>query len=145
MAVTAEAEAVHGRPISTCACVTRAPDLTCLCTAGTDSEDVELPWWTYGSRGMQLWFPSALSEPLTPGYQPALSQDPELEFDHEVYPVGVSLADVSVIGTLALFAVPCVLRTMLGSTTLLWDRRLDTHTGCRAQHFGRRRVILLSL
>ena len=61
-------------------------------------EGVELPWWTYGARGMQLWFPSALGEPLTPGYQPATQADPELEFDHEVYPVGVSLSEVSVIG-----------------------------------------------
>ena len=65
---------------------------------GCAGEGVELPWWTYGARGMQLWFPSALEEPLTPGYQPASQADPELEFDHEVYPVGVSLSEVSVIG-----------------------------------------------
>ncbi len=25
-----------------------------------------MPWWTYGARGMQLWFPSSLAEPLSP-------------------------------------------------------------------------------
>ncbi|KAK9798509.1 hypothetical protein WJX73_005261 [Symbiochloris irregularis] len=63
-------------------------------------EQVEIPWWTYGARGMQLWFPSSLAEPLSPG--PAgsrpLAEDPELEFDREVYPIGISLSDVSVIG-----------------------------------------------
>lgn len=80
---------------------------------------VEMPWWTYGSRGMQLWFPSSLLEPLTPsarslslasptatGMSAAAaaaatnSTDPELEFDREVYPIGVSLAEVSIIGVM---------------------------------------------
>lgn len=29
-------------------------------------DDVEMPWWTYGWRGMQLWFPSSLAEPPSP-------------------------------------------------------------------------------
>ena len=58
----------------------------------------EIPWWTYGARGMQLWFPSSLAEPVSPGWQQSLAEDPELEFDREVYPVGISLSDVSVIG-----------------------------------------------
>lgn len=49
---------------------------------------------------MQLWFPSALMEPLSPGS--ALSSqrplDPELEFDKEVYPIGISLSEVAIIG-----------------------------------------------
>ncbi|PSC67405.1 Quino amine beta chain-like RIC1-like guanyl-nucleotide exchange factor [Micractinium conductrix] len=77
---------------------------------------VEMPWWTYGARGMQLWFPSSLSEPLTPmrsltsptatGLAAAAaagstnSTDPELEFDREVYPTGISLAEVSIIGVM---------------------------------------------
>ena len=117
---------MHFRPISTCAYLICALSPTSFCTAGTDSEDVELPWWTYGSRGMQLWFPSALSEPLTPGYQPALSQDPELEFDHEVYPVGVSLADVSVIGAPVLLTSACLSRTMLSSIILMWGSCLES-------------------
>lgn len=48
---------------------------------------------------MQMWFPSALAEPLSPGLTQSLSEDPELEFDREVYPIGISLSDVSVIGT----------------------------------------------
>ncbi len=31
-----------------------------------DYGEVEMPWWTYGARGMQLWFPSSLAEPLSP-------------------------------------------------------------------------------
>ena len=65
------------------------------------SEDVEIPWWTYGARGMQLWFPSALGEPVSPSAAPAdarFATDPELEFDREVYPIGISLSEVSIIG-----------------------------------------------
>ena len=50
--------------------------------------DVEMPWWAYGPRGMQLWFPSSLSDPLTPrqygGQYGAQAHDIELEFDQEV-------------------------------------------------------------
>lgn len=61
---------------------------------------MEVPWWTYGGRGMQLWFPSALAEPLSPRAELASkSVDPELEFDKEVYPIGISLAEVAIIGT----------------------------------------------
>lgn len=34
--------------------------------AGPGFGDVEMPWWTYGARGMQLWFPSSLADPLSP-------------------------------------------------------------------------------
>ncbi len=67
-----------------------------------DEEEVEVPWWTYGGRGMQLWFPSALAEPLSPRAELACkSVDPELEFDKEVYPIGISLAEVAIIGAAA--------------------------------------------
>ena len=63
---------------------------------------MEMPWWTYGARGMQLWFPSSLAEPLSPTTRETMgfsaSTDPELEFDREVYPVGISLAEVAVVG-----------------------------------------------
>jgi hypothetical protein len=102
---------------------------------------VEMPWWTYGARGMQLWFPSSLFDPSWGrsntttstaygnnfGSQPILhtsasyqhgylntsphaassaasargganATDPELEFDKEVYPLGISLAEVSIVG-----------------------------------------------
>ena len=51
---------------------------------------VEMPWWAYGVRGMELWFPSSLSEPLSPRRIPSTGHaitgqlDPELEFDREV-------------------------------------------------------------
>ncbi|GMH38535.1 hypothetical protein BSKO_06419 [Bryopsis sp. KO-2023] len=69
-----------------------------------DSDTVEMPWWAYGSRGMELWFPSSLFEPLSPKRLQSLDNlaygalDPELEFDREVYPIGISLADASIIG-----------------------------------------------
>ena len=61
-----------------------------------------MPWWTYGARGMQLWFPSSLAEPLSPTTREMMgfgsSTDPELEFDREVYPIGISLAEIAIIG-----------------------------------------------
>ena len=68
--------------------------------------DVEVPWWTYGARGMQLWFPSSLEEPLSPTTRHSMiaqSTDPELEFDREVYPIGISIAEVAIVGQ------PCLL------------------------------------
>lgn len=70
-----------------------------LTQASAAEDEVEVPWWTYGARGMQLWFPSSLSEPLSPQSEMAArSVDPELEFDKEVYPIGISLAEVALIG-----------------------------------------------
>ncbi|KAL3150452.1 hypothetical protein ABBQ32_000282 [Trebouxia sp. C0010 RCD-2024] len=63
--------------------------------------DVEVPWWTYGAGGMQLWFPSSLEEPLSPTTRNSMAAhttDPELEFDREVYPIGISIAEVAIIG-----------------------------------------------
>lgn len=68
-----------------------------------DGEDVEIPWWTYGARGMQLWFPKSLAEPVSHAAAAEAAHymtDPELEFDREVYPISISLAEVSIIGTL---------------------------------------------
>ncbi|KAF5464326.1 hypothetical protein F2P56_014410 [Juglans regia] len=47
----------------------------------------EVSWLDYGHRGMQVWYPS-------PGFDPFkqeefLQLDPELEFDREVYPMGL--------------------------------------------------------
>lgn len=77
-------------------------------------QGVEMPWWSYGPQGMQLWFPSSLTQPLlhspsggllapatqnppTSPQQPP-QQDIELEFDQEVYPIGISLADAAIVG-----------------------------------------------
>ena len=52
---------------------------------------------------MQLWFPSSLEEPLSPTTRDSMtaqSTDPELEFDREVYPIGISIAEVAIIGQL---------------------------------------------
>lgn len=73
----------------------------CLSVCNTGHGDVEVPWWTYGARGMQLWFPSSLAEPLSPTTRDSMtahSTDPELEFDREVYPIGISIAEVAIIG-----------------------------------------------
>lgn len=53
-------------------------------------------------QGMQLLFASSLAtatpvSPTNPGIA-ATPQDPELEFDQEVYPVGVSVAEVAIVG-----------------------------------------------
>ena len=69
-----------------------------------DGEDVEIPWWTYGARGMQLWFPKSLAEPVSHAAAAEAAHymtDPELEFDREVYPISISLAEVSIIGACA--------------------------------------------
>lgn len=66
---------------------------------------VEMPWWVYTASGMHLVFPAALRAaaasalPLEPAL-PGASDEPEqeLQFDREVLPIGVSLADASVIG-----------------------------------------------
>ena len=107
------------------------------------SPAIELPWWTYGSQGMQLWFPMSLEEPITPSAQRQQhasllhhtraclkSTDPELEFDKEVYPVVIAMADVSILGVTQRLArrgpipafypvlesqpvLPCLLRRLL--------------------------------
>jgi hypothetical protein len=64
-------------------------------------ENVEIPWWSYGARGMQLWFPKTLAEPVSysaGAVEAHYVTDPELEFDKEVYPIGISLSEVSIIG-----------------------------------------------
>lgn len=142
--------------------------------SSSSSGDVEMPWWTYGARGMQLWFPSTLHSGTGPtgpslsslrlhrsasnasnvsagsgreggrdsrrteevtspggagggGYGASLishsgglssafgsaggglsslasagtqgqATDPELEFDKEVYPIGISFSEVAIIG-----------------------------------------------
>ena len=49
---------------------------------------------------MQLWFPKTLEEPLLASAASTThyATDPELEFDREVYPIGVSLSEVSIVG-----------------------------------------------
>lgn len=75
--------------------------------SGEDDTSIEMPWWAYGPGGMQLWFPSALKGSMSTRIQRRLSEtltpsttgtDMELEFDREVYPVGISLADAAIIG-----------------------------------------------
>ncbi|CAI5523710.1 unnamed protein product [Closterium sp. Naga37s-1] len=57
----------------------------------------EVPWWAYGHRGMQVWYPSLYHDASG---QPAEVQqlDPELDFDREVYPLGVSPAAGVIVG-----------------------------------------------
>ncbi len=46
-------------------------------------------WWTYGKTGMSLWLEDRCE---------TTAPDPELGFDLEVLPIGVSLEDMSVVG-----------------------------------------------
>eukprot|EP00898_Chlorokybus_atmophyticus_P004519 jgi/Chlat1/5068/Chrsp33S08959 len=67
-------------------------------TAGRSQPEAsaaERPWWAYGHRGMQLWYPSS---PDTSSSDSLFQQDPELEFDREVYPLGVSTAAGVIVG-----------------------------------------------
>ncbi|KAG6430175.1 hypothetical protein SASPL_108237 [Salvia splendens] len=47
----------------------------------------EVSWLDYGHRGMQVWYPSLGADPFK--QEDFLQLDPELEFDREVYPLGL--------------------------------------------------------
>eukprot|EP00250_Pteridium_aquilinum_P014754 c22181_g1_i1 orf=80-2449(+) len=47
----------------------------------------EVSWLAYGHHGMQAWYPSTGADPYQ--LQDFLQLDPELEFDREVYPLGL--------------------------------------------------------
>ncbi|KAI3444513.1 hypothetical protein Pfo_001178 [Paulownia fortunei] len=47
----------------------------------------EVSWLDYGHRGMQVWYPSPGVDPFK--QEDFLQLDPELEFDREVYPLGL--------------------------------------------------------
>ncbi|KAJ6390804.1 hypothetical protein OIU77_024922 [Salix suchowensis] len=47
----------------------------------------EVSWLDYGHRGMQVWYPSPGADPFK--QEDFLQLDPELEFDREVYPLGL--------------------------------------------------------
>lgn len=62
---------------------------------------MEMPWWIYSSAGMHLLFPSTLCAEGSNQLDLQVLQeqlDPELQFDPEVFPVGISLADAAIIG-----------------------------------------------
>ncbi|KAJ7539613.1 hypothetical protein O6H91_11G101500 [Diphasiastrum complanatum] len=42
----------------------------------------EVSWWAYGHQGMQVWYPSSWAD--------TSQLDPEIDFDREVYPLGLS-------------------------------------------------------
>ncbi|XP_008785301.1 guanine nucleotide exchange factor subunit RIC1-like isoform X2 [Phoenix dactylifera] len=54
----------------------------------------EVSWLDYGHRGMQVWYPSPGVDPYK--QEDFLQLDPELEFDREVYPLGL-LPNVGVV------------------------------------------------
>lgn len=56
----------------------------------------EVPWWAYGHRGMQVWYPSQHESASLSASPQQL--DPELDFDREVYPLGVSPAAGVIVG-----------------------------------------------
>ncbi|XP_075523095.1 uncharacterized protein LOC142555855 [Primulina tabacum] len=47
----------------------------------------EVSWLDYGHRGMQVWYPSPGVDPFK--QEGFMQLDPELEFDREVYPLGL--------------------------------------------------------
>ncbi|KAH9536131.1 hypothetical protein CY35_17G090800 [Sphagnum magellanicum] len=56
----------------------------------------EVPWWAYGHRGMQVWYPSSTAD--TSQAHELLQLDPELDFDQEVYPLGLCPAPGVIVG-----------------------------------------------
>lgn len=60
-------------------------------TCGPSEEKInlieEVSWLDYGHRGMQVWYPSPGVEPFM--QEDFMQLDPELEFDREVYPLGL--------------------------------------------------------
>ncbi|GLT84668.1 hypothetical protein SLE2022_028850 [Rubroshorea leprosula] len=60
-------------------------------TCGQSEEKTNLiddvSWLDYGHRGMQVWYPSPGVDPFK--QEDFLQLDPELEFDREVYPLGL--------------------------------------------------------
>ncbi|KAL4599126.1 hypothetical protein ACB092_11G104900 [Castanea dentata] len=60
-------------------------------TCGQSEEKVnlieEVSWLDYGHRGMQVWYPSPGVDPFK--QEDFMQLDPELEFDREVYPLGL--------------------------------------------------------
>ncbi|CAN6710942.1 unnamed protein product [Malus baccata var. baccata] len=60
-------------------------------TCGQSEEETnlieEVSWLDYGHRGMQVWYPSLGVDPFK--QEDFLQLDPELEFDCEVYPLGL--------------------------------------------------------
>ncbi|CAN1762189.1 Guanine nucleotide exchange factor subunit RIC1 [Linum perenne] len=54
----------------------------------------EVSWLDYGHRGMQVWYPSPGADPFM--QEDVMQLDPELEFDREVYPLGL-LPNVGVV------------------------------------------------
>uniref|UniRef100_A0A0C9QVU0 TSA: Wollemia nobilis Ref_Wollemi_Transcript_5142_3834 transcribed RNA sequence n=1 Tax=Wollemia nobilis TaxID=56998 RepID=A0A0C9QVU0_9CONI len=61
--------------------------VTCGQSDGKANLIDEVSWLDYGHRGMQVWYPSPGLDPFQ--LQDFLQLDPELEFDREVYPLGL--------------------------------------------------------
>ena len=61
--------------------------------------DVRWSWWTYGREGTRVWYVPVTGVPTFPapshggGGDCVAFADPELEFDKEAYPLGISLGD----------------------------------------------------
>ena len=61
--------------------------------------DVRWSWWTYGREGTRVWYVPVTGVPTFPapshggGGDSVAFADPELEFDKEAYPLGISLGD----------------------------------------------------
>ncbi|CAM0943610.1 unnamed protein product [Alopecurus aequalis] len=61
--------------------------VTCSQTEEKGNLIKEVSWLDYGHQGMQVWYPSHGANPFR--QEDFLQLDPELEFDREVYPLGL--------------------------------------------------------
>ncbi|XP_052193499.1 uncharacterized protein LOC127801965 isoform X2 [Diospyros lotus] len=61
--------------------------VTCGQSEGKTNLIEDVSWLDYGHRGMQVWYPSPGVDPFK--QEDFLQLDPELEFDREVYPLGL--------------------------------------------------------
>ncbi|KAL2892173.1 RAB6A-GEF complex partner protein 1 [Bienertia sinuspersici] len=61
--------------------------VTCGQSDGKENLIEEISWLDYGHRGMQVWYPSPGADPFK--QEDFLQLDPDLEFDREIYPLGL--------------------------------------------------------
>lgn len=68
------------------------------CGQSDDKENLieEISWLDYGHRGMQVWYPSPGADPFK--QEDFMQLDPDLEFDREIYPLGLLPNDGVVVG-----------------------------------------------
>jgi WD40 repeat protein len=126
--------------------------------------EMEMPMWTYGASGMTLLFPPfnqldhdrlgpappMLTRASPSVGKPTATNDPELEFDPDVYPVGISMSHLSIVGVMQRTVhtgfyiqpesqpvLPCLLRRLLEQGRSNEAVRLATAHSGDASNFSR--------